>query len=143
VACRLRPLNNSERNRAARALPDATPEEVALSRCVKVVEGTGNIIMYPSDVLPGHRLYKDSGFVKGPETWPFDAAFDVDSSQQQVFDRIGKPALDSLLSGFNASVLAYGQTGGWCADRCVRWIEIPACLWSAQRAGLQPWSTSF
>lgn len=113
MACRLRPLNNSERNRAARALPDATPEEVTLSRCVKVVEGTGNIIMYPSDVLPGHRLYKESGFVKGPEKWPFDAAFDVDSSQQQVFDRIGKPALDSLLSGFNASVLAYGQTGAW------------------------------
>jgi hypothetical protein len=41
----------------------------------------------------------------------FDHAFGPTTTQQQLFDHIGKEVVDSLASGYNASVFAYGQTG--------------------------------
>ena len=41
----------------------------------------------------------------------FDKVFDMESTQEQVFDSIGDVALNSLRQGFNSTILAYGQTG--------------------------------
>jgi len=41
----------------------------------------------------------------------FDKAFGPQTTQQEMFDHIGKEVVDSLASGYNASVFAYGQTG--------------------------------
>jgi len=35
----------------------------------------------------------------------------MDSTQQEVYDQTAKPAIDSLLEGYNSTILAYGQTG--------------------------------
>ncbi|VEU20242.1 DEKNAAC101224 [Brettanomyces naardenensis] len=41
----------------------------------------------------------------------FDRLFDQNSSQEEVYNYTGKPLLDSVLEGYNATVFAYGATG--------------------------------
>jgi kinesin family protein 5 len=40
----------------------------------------------------------------------FDYVFDMDSSQDAVYQIAGKPVIESVLEGFNGTILAYGQT---------------------------------
>lgn len=46
-----------------------------------------------------------------PRTYSFDGIFGPDSAQDDVFGQIAAPVVDDVLTGFNATVLAYGQTG--------------------------------
>lgn len=41
----------------------------------------------------------------------FDHAFDMDASQQEVYEITAKPAVLSILEGYNSTIFAYGQTG--------------------------------
>lgn len=41
----------------------------------------------------------------------FDAVFDMDSSQSNVYELTAKPAVISVLEGYNSTIFAYGQTG--------------------------------
>ncbi|GLE04744.1 hypothetical protein PINS_up013723 [Pythium insidiosum] len=41
----------------------------------------------------------------------FDAVIGMEAKQDEVFDRVGRPCVQSALSGFNSTVFAYGQTG--------------------------------
>ncbi|CAM4576542.1 kinesin-like protein KIF18A [Caretta caretta] len=50
------------------------------------------------------RKNKDLNFV-------FDAVFDENSSQLEVFEHTTKTVLDGFLNGYNCTVLAYGATG--------------------------------
>lgn len=43
-------------------------------------------------------------------TFTFDRVFLPQNSQKQIYEEIGKPIVDSVLEGFNGTVLAYGQT---------------------------------
>ena len=43
--------------------------------------------------------------------YAFDGHFDMDCSQDAVFDSVARDAVDAALGGFNATVFAYGQTG--------------------------------
>ena len=40
----------------------------------------------------------------------FDHVFDMDSTQEDVFQKVGQPVLNNILDGFNGTILAYGQT---------------------------------
>ena len=42
---------------------------------------------------------------------PFDALFGPDSTQEAVFEAVGRPVVEAALNGVNATILAYGQTG--------------------------------
>ena len=44
-------------------------------------------------------------------TYQFDDTFQPQSSQKYLYDRAAKPAVASVLQGFNSSIIAYGQTG--------------------------------
>ena len=44
-------------------------------------------------------------------TYAFDTAFSGESKQSDVFGTTAKPLLDGVVSGFNATVFAYGATG--------------------------------
>ena len=37
--------------------------------------------------------------------------FDEHSTQQDVFDKVGKPLYEHALAGYNTTIFAYGQTG--------------------------------
>ena len=41
----------------------------------------------------------------------FDEVFDIDSSQEEVYSISAKPAVNSVLEGYNSTIFAYGQTG--------------------------------
>ncbi|CAE8583001.1 unnamed protein product [Polarella glacialis] len=41
----------------------------------------------------------------------FDRAFGQEASQGEVYDDVGRPIVDDVLSGYNGTVLAYGPTG--------------------------------
>ncbi|KFG38312.1 putative kinesin [Toxoplasma gondii FOU] len=44
------------------------------------------------------------------QEFTFDYVFGENSSQQAIFERIGRPLVLSVCSGFNATLLAYGQS---------------------------------
>ncbi|KXS18436.1 kinesin-domain-containing protein, partial [Gonapodya prolifera JEL478] len=56
----------------------------------------------------------DAGIVNNTKDsfdFRFDAVFDRDASQEEVFDVVAKPVVQSVLEGYNGTVFAYGQTG--------------------------------
>mmetsp|Transcript_29773 Transcript_29773/g.5371 ORF Transcript_29773/g.5371 Transcript_29773/m.5371 type:complete len:156 (+) Transcript_29773:196-663(+) len=44
-------------------------------------------------------------------TFTFDVVYDQDATQGQVYEYTAKSAVHSVLQGYNATMLAYGQTG--------------------------------
>ena len=40
----------------------------------------------------------------------YDHAFDVESTQEEIFAQVGYPVLQNILDGFNGTIMAYGQT---------------------------------
>jgi hypothetical protein len=49
---------------------------------------------------------------QGVDSFVFeDGVLDPDVSQADVFDKIGRPAAEAVLEGYNVTVFAYGQTG--------------------------------
>ena len=45
------------------------------------------------------------------KSYSFDAVFDPASVQKDVYCTVAKPVVDSVLQGYNGTILAYGQTG--------------------------------
>ena len=41
----------------------------------------------------------------------FNGVLDRDASQEDVFERVAQPVIDSVINGFNGTIFAYGQTG--------------------------------
>ncbi|XP_056404253.1 kinesin-like protein KIF3B [Hyla sarda] len=46
-----------------------------------------------------------------PKTFTFDAVYDCNSKQVELYDETFRPLVDSVLLGFNGTIFAYGQTG--------------------------------
>lgn len=44
-------------------------------------------------------------------TFHFDRVFSMDASNRAVYEEVGRPLVDSVLTGFNGTLMAYGQTG--------------------------------
>ena len=44
-------------------------------------------------------------------TFSFDRVFLPDAIQPELFDYVGRPIIDDILTGYNGTVFAYGQTG--------------------------------
>lgn len=65
------------------------------------------------------NMEKGEVTVRNPETDPrelpkpftFDQVYDWNSQQESVFNTTAAPIVDSVLSGYNGTVFAYGQTG--------------------------------
>lgn len=45
------------------------------------------------------------------KTFTFDAVYDQNSKQQDLYEESVRPLIDSVLAGFNGTIFAYGQTG--------------------------------
>uniref|UniRef100_A0A3P8US63 Kinesin-like protein n=1 Tax=Cynoglossus semilaevis TaxID=244447 RepID=A0A3P8US63_CYNSE len=45
------------------------------------------------------------------KTFTFDAVYDANSKQRDLYDESVRPLIDSVLEGFNGTIFAYGQTG--------------------------------
>ena len=84
VYLRLRPMTKLELNRRSRS-------------CIEVHEGD--------------REFTVDSPLDGEYDFSFDHVFDVDSSQEDVYETVGVSIVDSLLQGINCSVMAYGLSG--------------------------------
>jgi kinesin family protein 6/9 len=62
-----------------------------------------------------HVVKKDSrDYVNNQKedyTFRFDSALNMQAKQEQVFEKVAKEVVDSVLEGYNGTVFAYGQTG--------------------------------
>ena len=83
VAIRIRPLNEKESQEGSKS-------------CISVQDSQKNLIID----LKAEKKY-----------FTFDYIASEDSSQQEIFEQIGKPISNSCLSGYNGTIFAYGQTG--------------------------------
>ncbi|KAG6503848.1 hypothetical protein ZIOFF_036172 [Zingiber officinale] len=45
------------------------------------------------------------------ESYKFDEVFTQSASQRRVYEAVAKPVVESVLDGYNGTVMAYGQTG--------------------------------
>jgi hypothetical protein len=63
-------------------------------------------------VEPTHAEIKVKGKIPShTRTFTFDRTFDVDASQEALFDSAVAPVVDEALRGYSCTVFAYGQTG--------------------------------
>ena len=85
VVIRLRPLNSREKADNRKVIVDIHKD---LNRCT---------------------INKPDSDMK--KTFTFDAVFDMDSKQKDVYEEIGFPLIESVFGGFNGTIFAYGQTG--------------------------------
>ena len=46
-----------------------------------------------------------------PHPYTFDHIFDMDSTQEEVYQIAAVPSVESLVEGYNSTIFAYGQTG--------------------------------
>uniref|UniRef100_H2ZP55 Kinesin motor domain-containing protein n=1 Tax=Ciona savignyi TaxID=51511 RepID=H2ZP55_CIOSA len=84
-----------------------------------------------AQVTPGEpqvTLGKDKSFT-------FDHVFDVDSTQQEIFERCVNDLVKGCFDGYNATVLAYGQTGSGKTYTMGTGFEVTT---SSQEVGLIP-----
>jgi len=48
--------------------------------------------------------------VNEPIDWTYDRTFDPNTNQKAVYEECVLPVIDSVLEGFNGTIMAYGQT---------------------------------
>ena len=60
---------------------------------------------------PLYRCLGPTSIQLAEEMVTFDRVFDQDSSQEELFEAVGKPVVSDVLEGYNGTVFAYGQTG--------------------------------
>eukprot|EP01052_Picozoa_sp_SAG31_P017657 SAG31_NODE_1218_length_9303_cov_4.349087_1_plen_869_part_10 len=73
----------------------------------------------PADAEQQGGIYRKAVAVTAPncvnyesaKDFTFDHCCDETTSQDQIFDMIGKPMTEACLNGYNATIFAYGQTG--------------------------------
>jgi kinesin family protein 11 len=53
----------------------------------------------------------NQGGKKNPKTYDFDQVLGPNIDQEQTFHLVMGPMIEEILSGFNCTVFAYGQTG--------------------------------
>lgn len=81
VFCRFRPCNEMELKNGGH----------------RMIVVNGNVVNLPQEVKDNRYFY--------------DKVFEEKSTQEQVYQAVGKPLLDEILQGYNATIFAYGQSG--------------------------------
>lgn len=87
VVVRCRPLNTKEKSDSR-------------ARIVDMVKESGQVILKNSKA--------DN---EAPKSFRFDAVFDWESTQQEVYENTAAGIVNSSLEGYNGTIFAYGQTG--------------------------------
>lgn len=96
VAVRVRPMNSRELN---------------VVGATDVVKVHNQILTITTNPNANYNLNMDHVFQYDHIFWSCDENKPLYSSQENVFEAIGKPLLKSAFCGYNACLFAYGQTG--------------------------------
>lgn len=95
VAVRVRPLNGAE------------VEDASCTEIVHVLDENLVVLKDPNedqdDILRANRSRE--------KQYIFDCAFGQNSNQADVYKEVAKPLIENVISGYNATVFAYGATG--------------------------------
>lgn len=94
VALRIRPLSDAELEEAATIVAQRMDDQVVVLM---------DPLEDPDDILRAHRTRE--------KTYMFDVAFDYTATQEEVYRATTKDLIEGLISGYNATVFAYGPTG--------------------------------
>eukprot|EP01064_Diplonema_japonicum_P022819 TRINITY_DN3300_c9_g1_i1.p1 TRINITY_DN3300_c9_g1~~TRINITY_DN3300_c9_g1_i1.p1 ORF type:complete len:738 (+),score=186.51 TRINITY_DN3300_c9_g1_i1:66-2216(+) len=57
------------------------------------------------------RMIDEEEVEVNQKRFTFDRVFNEHTEQEEIYNRVGKPVVESVLKGYNGTVLAYGQTG--------------------------------
>ena len=108
VAVRARPLSRKEMSNGARTITKLVDE-----RCVVVLDPDedANVSTVPGVPKPLKRKEVAAGVRKKERRYVFDAAYDGEASNEQVYRGTVLPHIAGVLRGTNATVFAYGATG--------------------------------
>ncbi|XP_071477175.1 kinesin-like protein KIF11 [Diadema antillarum] len=87
VVVRCRPINSGERKQGSYSVLDVKPVKKEISVSTEVAEKISS------------------------KTYTFDKVFGPKSTQIEVYKSVVVPILDEVLTGYNCTVFAYGQTG--------------------------------
>ncbi|KAM5274440.1 kinesin-like protein KIF19 [Ctenodactylus gundi] len=94
VALRVRPINVAELEEGASLIAHKVDEQMVV--LMDPMED-------PDDILRAHRSREKS--------YLFDVAFDFTATQEMVYQATTKGLIEGIISGYNATVFAYGPTG--------------------------------
>ncbi|XP_076399795.1 kinesin-like protein KIF19 isoform X6 [Peromyscus maniculatus bairdii] len=94
VALRVRPINVAELEEGATLIAHKVDEQMVV--LMDPMED-------PDDILRAHRSREKS--------YLFDVAFDFTATQEMVYQATTKSLIEGVISGYNATVFAYGPTG--------------------------------
>uniref|UniRef100_A0A671P5G2 Kinesin-like protein n=1 Tax=Sinocyclocheilus anshuiensis TaxID=1608454 RepID=A0A671P5G2_9TELE len=94
VALRIRPLSDAELEEGATIIAHKLDDQMVV--LMDPMED-------PDDILRAHRSRE--------KTYMFDVAFDYSATQDEVYRSTTKCLIEGLISGYNATVFAYGPTG--------------------------------
>jgi len=59
-------------------------------------------LVAPDRTVPGQNQPR--------RTWTFDTVHGPDADQESIYSEVAVPVLESVLQGYNGTILAYGQT---------------------------------
>lgn len=66
---------------------------------------------YHHDGEMGQVVLTDPSGHDEPSTFAFDIVFGLSVHQSQIYESVGRPALQKTFEGYNGTIFAYGQTG--------------------------------
>lgn len=104
----------------------------ARERCLRSAEIID--VISPKEIVTRHTLES-----KLTKKFTFDRAFGSDSKQVDVYTAVAGPLIDEVLSGYNCTVFAYGQTGtgkthtmvgNQCAELKSSWEDVSTVWFS-------------